>query len=271
MEISHLYQLAQRLLSSAPPGQGHSEPQLLVGGLPEEFPSQISMPESTRLLGSLVQESGRFQVVLETELSPDSILDYYRRAVGAVGGRELKMAVPLMSGTASVGSTGTARFRLPVGNRLLVVVASLVGERLTDVRLHLLGGQDDERSGSGTFNVVDAPTVGGQSTVWSTIGLPFLEPPAGVEEFSTFHGLDSMGRFLTLTLSIHLAAQALASHFGEQLTRAGWRQSSRGANGQSAWSTWEVADGANQVRGYLCIQEWPGTAARRLVYLRIER
>lgn len=287
MEEPSLYLLAQRLLSSpAFLSSKPSEPQLLLGRLPEQFPRQIPIPEDAWIIGCLIEGPGKFQVVFESGLSPREVLDLYRQAVIGIGGHERNVSsTPTSSREVFPNiADNTARFLLPHSLyplRRLAVIASALRDSITDVRLHFHGIQDSAQAGSIPLSVVGTTTAGevqrqeltsqNSRTTFPVVTMPFLEPPEGIEEFATFHGgLDPMGRFITLTLTTQHSTQFLASYFGEQLKRSGWQSDTRDTSGSFSWSTWRIVTGSIQSRGYLCVQEWPGTINRRLVFVRAE-
>lgn len=284
MEEPTLYLLAQRLLSSPTfLNSEPSEPQLLLGRLPEQFPRQVPLPEDARIIGCLIEGPDKFQVVFESGLSSREVLDLYRQAIIGIGGHERNVSsTPTSSREVFPNiADNTARFLLPHPLRRLAVIASALRDSVTDVRLRFHGIQDSDQAGSTPLSVVGTTTAGevqpqeltsqNSRTTFPVVTMPFLEPPEGIEEFATFHGgLDTMGRFITLTLTTQHSTQILASYFGEQLERSGWQSDTRGTSGSFSWSTWRIVTGSIQSRGYLCVQEWPGIINRKLVFVRAE-
>ena len=61
------------------------DPQLLVGQLPSTFPTEIPLPEGSRVVGSLVQSEEFLEIVLDTPLSAVQVFAFYRERMLAAG------------------------------------------------------------------------------------------------------------------------------------------------------------------------------------------
>jgi hypothetical protein len=76
-EIDLLEKLALGLLVF--PGDPRvSKPRLFLGKIPENFPIEVPMPEQSRVVGTLARSETQVEIVLESDLTPEEVVNFYR-------------------------------------------------------------------------------------------------------------------------------------------------------------------------------------------------
>ena len=81
---SDLLELALRLATY--PGDSRTQnAQLLPSQLPDQLPVAIPFPEGSRVLGSLIRNPESIDMLLDTYLSPEQVLTFYRQRMEALG------------------------------------------------------------------------------------------------------------------------------------------------------------------------------------------
>lgn len=136
-----LYLVAQRILTP-PQALGaalSNRAQLLVGRLPEQFPTQVPIPSGAHIIGSLVRGPGDCQVALDVDIASEQVLSFYRQALSTIGGHEVLINdFPVTDTDVLTYRKNSLSYRLRATRHFITVVAMPMKDDLTDVRLHLL-------------------------------------------------------------------------------------------------------------------------------------
>ena len=83
-----LRELALRL-STYPGDPRNDNPQLLVGQLPENMAIPVPMPEQSQVLGTLIRSPENIEIMLDSALSPEAVLSFYKERMTESGWNEL--------------------------------------------------------------------------------------------------------------------------------------------------------------------------------------
>ena len=98
-----LLELALRLATF--PGDPRTQnAQLLPGQIPDQLPVDIPFPEDSRVLGSLIRNPESITMLLDTHLSPEQALTFYRQRMQASGWQTTDIYRPHRGGFMSSGS-----------------------------------------------------------------------------------------------------------------------------------------------------------------------
>ncbi len=251
MEDPSLLQLTERLLTL--PGSGGA--QILVGQLPEHWPSTVPLIEDTQLVGS-VTFSNRVQVVLETRLSPEQVLAAYYTGLTSQGAQVLPSST-----TTGIEASRLSRFQLPEQDGNLVVEAfTLTDETDTDVRLNWLpidSCNEIQRQRSSFNQVSQIPLL-----------MPPLDAPSRYLGIANCKDADARGQFALFRATVTDNASDVLEHFAQQLASASWQRIAQ----TDTCITWRIprAGGANEAWGALWVLEWPGRDHQKMIMVRAE-
>ena len=83
-----LRELALRL-STYPGDPRNSDPQLLVGQIPENMAIPVPMPEQSQVLGTLMRSPENIEIMLDSTSSPEMVLSFYKERMAESGWNEL--------------------------------------------------------------------------------------------------------------------------------------------------------------------------------------
>ncbi len=235
------------------PSRPAGPPQLLPGRLPPSPPVEVPIPEGSRIIGTVVQDS-ESTTVLDAPLSADAVLAFYRERMPALGWREQE--VP---GRQPHGQGGfTFRRPLTIESALffqgprgpsLNVVAALRPQpgALTEVSLMFRIRPPDRMQGP-----LSQRMNGMQEMI------PPLEPPEGAEQQGGGAGGGGGSWRTDAMLLTDRRLVAVAAHYDAQLAGAGWQLSRSGLTPPVAWSTWTLTDTEGEPwRGFLIIVQHP--------------
>ena len=245
--------LALRLLVQNFPGEPSlEETRLLVGTLPTDLPEPLPIPSDARIRGSLIRGRQRITILLDTDLSPDATIAFYRDRLGAAGWT--------LADTHDRGgfSHGEATRNVPFcrskrGPTLRVDAVSVADVTQIQLELHL-----DEHY----------LCRGKRHDIFERI--PRLTPPAGEQRAMGGSGSEESA-FTSARLTTDLDLPTVAQHYRTQLTEAGWVQVEARQPGPLAQSdyTFTDQDGAPW-RGSLLVLHQPRMAGTYLVQVLIE-
>lgn len=257
--LTRLRYLTLRLLSD----QGTQAREILVGQLPRQWPADIPILQDTRILGSEtsspVPTSGKgkdggsatksdagedesedgnrnetFTVVLGTDLAPETILDLYDERLRAAGWILPRSGRPFDREGFISGLSAMLLNYYREGQEQgpgLRIIANTLADGSTEVRLNL------HRMPISNF---EHPGIYDRSTLRQVV--PLLEGPKQSSQVPMGSSESDHHRHSTATLVSVLDAEELASHYAEQLQRAGWTRTDQGISGPLIWSTWEFKD-----------------------------
>lgn len=239
--------LALRLLT--PAFWSDADPQqmqLLVGQAPDAWPADIPLPDHSRIVGSLMRNPRMIEVVIDSDLDPAAVLQFYRDRLGATGWtapHTRRHTGGFMHGYNRPRQA--ALFCRSKRGPSLEVSAARAKDESTDVRLHLLtdpqhspcGQMDHARD---TFELI-----------------PMLLPPTGSHQQGGGGGGGSDRVYSSATLESDLDLPTIMAHYVEQLTAADWTTVAQGIDGPMAWSTWTWQDQEGEPwQGLFFVMQW---------------
>jgi hypothetical protein len=198
-QSADLEELAGRLL-----GYGFSEPELIVGKLPDSLPLEVPLPTGARIVGAAVRGEDDVEIVLDVRDTPEAIQAFYK---GKLAGFEYKGSNQESRGGFTFGGdveapayASDALYCRP--DLSFSVTIYRLDAAIKDVRLSL-NSYDCE------YNAL------------SSLKLPTLKPPAGAEPRSLSSGYG--GEISSsVKLETTLTPAEVYAHYAAQLMAAGW-------------------------------------------------
>lgn len=239
---NQLEQLFLRLLTS-PYELSNDQPRLFVGALPEHFPIDVPVPEKTRVLGTLARSEEHVEMVLESELAPGDCAEFYREEFAGRGWSQPEH-FRRMGGFAH-NLLGPDTFLIFCQGEDGPSVTLNITQRenaATDVRIHFNLG----REGNPCSQQRDMRRHMHQHDI-----IPPLVPPSGADQRPGGGGGGSDAWHSSAALKTDLELDALAQHYGAQLSKGGWTRTDTGTGGPVAWSAWTFHDEQHQPWGGL--------------------
>jgi hypothetical protein len=226
------------------PQQEDAQPELLVGRLPADLPFTLPLPEGSRLLATLVNEHPL--VVLESELVPDAVADWYEERLLASGWRKLPEPVhPRVGFVSAEEAAPTQHVVMP----RLPFAAFVLGEDGPGLGVEALAGPDGRTVAHLTVHR-DAAAGFGRARIlhhqsldrWAA--MPALVPPPDVQQWNDGASGSSERIHLNGRLRTDLDLATVMARYGEQLEQHGWQRQdgawlgrSPGARGASRTAT----------------------------------
>jgi hypothetical protein len=252
-----LRKLALRL-AIYPSDPSVSNPQLLVGQLPENLPVALPIPPNSRVLGSLIRGPQSLQVLLDVPLSEEEIRNFYQTELTAAGWEVPEMPRGFHEGGFVHSMPIYITFwRGTRGPELRVQVFR--GElSYTDVRLHL-----DAVKRSPAWHMRAR-----HHDIYAV--LPLLYPPSGAQQHGGGGGGNNEDVHTSATVELREAMNTadLVVHYTKQLEQAGWTLTGSETSQQSAWSAWSFRDKDNEPwQAAFFVMKLPGQRRRYEVYL----
>jgi hypothetical protein len=269
---SDLLELALRLVRY-PNDPRTQNAQILTGRIPDQLPVDIPLPEGSRVLGSLIRNPESIDMLLDTHLSPEQVLTFYRQRMQAAGWQTTDIYLPNRGGFMSSGSRSRG------GNETFYQ-----GLRDPALTVNALGsssswGDDSNRNRSGPSFTVNAYTGRGNITdvrLNLEMNSPFPPGPPphrrGRLSRNTFNLLpalvapeganhvggsgSSSGSNIAsseTTLETDYDLSTLAAHYKPQLEQAGCVLTEEVQNGPLAWFTWTLKDDDELWHGFFFI------------------
>lgn len=222
--------------------------QLLVGQVPDAWPAAISLPDQSQLLGSLMRNPRMIEVVLDSALSPDDVVQFYRDQLIGSGWTEPNVSRHMGGFTHGYSRPGQHAIfcRGKRGPSVELNVAPADGS--TDVRLQL--NSDPQHSPCGSMNrgrdIFDL--------------LPMLTPPPRSQQQGGGGGGGSDSVYSSATLESNLDLPTIATHYADQLSAAHWTPVAGGSDSAMAWSTWTWQDAEGEAwQGLFFVVRWGGS------------
>jgi hypothetical protein len=268
---SDLLELALRLATY--PGDSRTQnAQLLPGQLPDRLPVNIPFPEGIRVLGSLIRNPESINIFLDTHLSPEQVLTFYRQRMEAAGWQTTDIYRPHRGGFISSGSQslgGNETFYRGLRNPALTIDASgsssawedyynnrnRSGPVLTVNAFPARGNITDLRLNlemNGPFPPGPPPHLRGRPSR-NNLQLPALEAPEGaIQEGGSSRGSPN-GVQADTTLVTDTDLSTLAAHYKTHLEQAGCVLTEEGQSGPLAWNTWTLKEDDEQRHGFFMI------------------
>lgn len=267
-----LLELALRL-AIYPDDSRTQDAQLLPGQLPDQLLVDIPFPEGCRILGSLIRNPGSITILLDTSLSPEQVLTFYRQHMPTAGWQTPDIYRPdrggfIPSGSRSRGEVVT--FYQNLRDSALTINAPGSSSDWDDdsdrrrtgpaLTINAFAGKDkgtDLRLSLEMNRLLPA----GQPPFSHRRGrgrdlfsrLPALEAPEGANQIGggSSGSLNSVQAEATLETNHDLST--LAAYYKRQLEQAGCALTGEGQNGPVAWNSWTLKDDDEQWHGFFII------------------
>lgn len=237
-EIKLLEKLALGLLTY-PSDPRVAEPRLFLGKIPENLPVQISVPEKSRILGTLARSETHVEIVLESDLKPEEIASFYRTQLASQGWHEPEdMQVHRQGGFlhSSIGPYTNMTFCQESSIAGLTLSMQRMQGTATSIRLNL--SLDREMNPCAQQTRDRRQMTPHQRHLRMFEMIPPLAPPFGTRQRSGGGSSGTDEVYTTASLKTDLALDAVVKHYADQLIQGGWMQTGAGADGPLAWSTW---------------------------------
>jgi hypothetical protein len=285
MEEPSLLRLAERLFSVLSLGKV----KLLVGQVPEHWPSTIPLIENAQVVGSATYPPDKVRVLFETQLSPTQVLAAYQQAITSQGDEFLTVY------DAEYAGLGRCNLR---GEDLLDVRASkqeggditygylywIVGHRVSN-RQRTGGLSKRQRSvipinfqrtdNTSDRQVSGSPLEAFQQSLSSQIPLAFPPPdaPQWYLEMQNFRGGDARGQFALFRGATAVSSSEVLEYFAQQLARIGWQRVAQEDGEASICITWRIPrqGGPTDAWGALWMLDCPGRDDQKVMVLRVKQ
>jgi hypothetical protein len=268
-EVGGWRRLARRLVNQGPmlgPMIGGPQAELYLGTLPDRLPYDLPVPPERRIVGSVADE-GTATIYLDTDRSPDEVLQFYRERMQAPEWDVIEPHMPMQSGfVPTMHDSGLLFCQGPKGPSLRV--HAQYGDAATDVMLQVVS---DPRwspcQGQPRYNPVPGAPMPHQ--VGPQERLPALRAPANAMMQPTGGGGAPFYQYSTAQLQTALDLGAVADHFTAEMEKAGCSRGDAGQEGRAAWSTWTVPtdDGETRPGLFIALRIGEGTSKRYYLYL----
>lgn len=262
-----LRELALRLVTY--PGDPRNDnPQLLVEQLPDNMAIPVPLPEKSQVLGTLIHGPENIDIVLDSELSPDAVLSFYKERMAEMGWNELEMMGPMHGGfmhSRYPGFVHHTTFCQGADGPGLTLNTIEGKQQGSDIRLHLAFGseyspcaqihQRHQRMHRGLHDLI-----------------PPLLPPAGAKQYGGGGSGGGVGSWhTTASLETDLDLATLLAHYSQQLEKGGWSRTGEGFSGPLAWTTWTFQDEDKENwSGLFFILKMPGKEREHALEVRID-
>lgn len=242
--------------------------QLLIGEFPTLISNTLQFPESTKILGSLVQEDNQFSLFLEIDLLPDQIYEYFTEQLIDLGWQEcniLKEVENFGFATSRLPRLTITEFFNPTdGIRFLVRLYSTTSN-CTDVRLRWLPRSEPE------FEPLEESN---QSTLEERLNqtpIPTLKLPKQTEVVKGPSNIHELRFRKIVFINTSLLAEVLANHYKTEMQQAGWQQLATSQKQKHHFSIWFFTDEQGQSwQGILNLLPVEGETNKYIGQLRIE-
>ena len=245
------------------PGDFLAVEQLVVGQLPDNFPTEFPLPDDTVIVAGVayrfeVFDTELYRILLDVPQSPDVLLDQYQVQLEASGWME-SVAVGDSGGFVSSAPSLTNSFLFCENGEEMSLNFLLTAQQnnLTSLDLNLLSlSEEDTRCD---------PETSGLETEAADTPMPLLQPPAeavvqlGGRSFRSStgdnEGTTAIARSDRATIESELASTAIAQHYATQWEEAGWILSDRNESDGTIQSFWMFEDETgNTWQGTLTIE-----------------
>ncbi len=246
---SSIEELAIRLMEPLDPGV-LQEVQLFVGQLPDNMPIDLPIPDYARIIGSMIQGRKNINIVLDVNLTPEQVLDFYRESMAASNWSEIEERRGFAFNEIKLVMCQNSN------DPPLTIRAYPVESSPTDVRLNI--ETDPEYSPCKACREIEDN--------WLK-PLPRLLAPSDSKEFNQGSGTSRSDLVSTsITMETSMNSSVLVAHYGNQFKAANWTKQAEGDSASFAWSTWTLQDeDALTWRAFLWAVDLPGTANERFV------
>ena len=255
-----LREFISRWLTPLYPVETPKKTVVTIGGLPEDLPLDLPMPEDARIAASVTGEWADYVLIVDTGLSPEAAQDFYAKALVKAGWQTAP------TGAYEHGFVSQAipfsGYCLGEGEAFLNIGALQTSKGTTDLRLNLFTDPDEYMCREGGA---------GYGPEYVNL-IPPLQAPKGALVQGGGSGASDSDAQITANLKTELTAAELAAHYNRQLETAGWEMITQGDGEGAAWSTWSLKDEQGKPwSGTLIILETAAENNNRYALIHIER
>ncbi len=247
-----------RALTSPYPGAEKEGARLMIGTIPEDLPFELPIPESSRIIGSIVRgDNAGAQIILDVPLNSEEVINFYHEALIEEG-----WMVSLEHAGFVSAPWPSQTFCYNDDEVVLNLSAVEILDEPTDVRIHI--------QSPAHYSVCDPEGVYGMDESYGLI--PSLKPPPGALFLSGGSGSGQDEASATASLKTDLTAEDLANHYGVQLSEEGWTLGERGTSEQVSWSSWTIRyEDGDEWGGSLIILESSTDPEKRYAWFQIDK
>lgn len=262
-----LRELALRL-STYPGDPRNDNPQLLVGQLPDNMAIPVPMPENTRILGTLIRSPENINIILDSNMSPAEVANFYKEQLGSSGWNELDMMRPMYG--------GFVHSRFQAFENQLTFCQGPDGPAFTVHTFERQQSQTEIRLDINFGTEFSPCAQSNQRMQQMHRGLhdliPPLLPPTGAKQFGGGGSGGGAGSWhTTASLETDLDLATLLTHYSQQLEKGGWTRTGEGFSGPLAWTTWAFQDEDKENwSGLFFILKMPGKEREHALEVRID-
>lgn len=214
------------------------QPELIVGRLPDDLPFALPIPEDTRVLGTLIDQST--VMLLDSGQTMERVMDFYHEQLTAAGWRNQVEQAPHEGGF--VHSVALIRnyatYCQGDGGASLNIWTLPAGSGRISVRLELQTYDDPTQSPCGRRRQRRHIAVFEQ--------FPPLYPPRGAMQEAEGGSSGTTHSYISGHLETDLDLPAIAEHYAAQLRASGWKPGEATVAGPVAWSAWRLNDAAGE-------------------------
>ena len=242
--------------------------QLWIGELPPEIPRTLEFPESTKVLGYLAEENNKSSLLLEIDLSPKQILEYFTKQLVNLGWQKfniLKGVEDFGFATSRLPRLTLTEFFNPTDGIELLVRLYSTTSNCTDVRLRWL-----PKSGSGFH----PPEESNQSTLQERLNqtpIPTLKLPEQTEVVKGPSKIHEQRFKEIVFINTVLVPELLHNHYLTEMQRLGWQQQIISQREKHHFSLWFFTDKLGQSwQGFLNLLSMEEEPNKYIGQLKIE-
>lgn len=257
-----LREFIKRYFARVYPGAMNGDTKIVIGGLPDDLPLDLPLPESARVVATVQEPEAFTQIILDAPLSPDQVDAFYSQAISDLGWTP---APPRPSGGGFTSfEEPRARFCLGEDEAYLSVYSKEQAQGSSDVRINLQTSPDVIYS----CQEQDPGYMDPGSHL-----IPSLESPQGALLSGSEAGSSSDGSaYNSANLETDLSVDELLAHYNGLLEENGWKLVDQGTSEVLAWSTWKLADAKGDPwGGTLVVMENRLESSRRFAMVSVEK
>ena len=239
--------------------------QIMIEGIPDNLDPEVTIPDGSRIIGSITRESPEdkeVEIILDMDLSAEEVISFYDHDLIQKGWRNTHEAPPRGFGSQS---RSWGAFCYGEEDAVLQVWARETPGGITEVRVNI---QTPDRWQLCRGLARHSDPVQEM--------MPLLLAPVETFIHSGSSGTGVGEGYIAATMTTTLSVRELAAHYDEQFEEAGWimlgREHAEGGGDSVAWSSWLRTDEHNdEWSGVLWVFESPSAADRRFAWFQIER
>lgn len=243
-----------------PSSTARDEVNVHVGKLPPTLGFELPLPDDGKVVGSLSWGTSRHQIIVDTALLPDEVLEFYTERLAAIGYEPWRM--PGSRGFLSPEGDFQRTFCHDLSDTELRITASNTDRRFTDLRIHV--SKDQPHSQCAQEMPKPAQSSPGQKY------MPILNayPDSNIPSKSGCGHENAYSSQIELRSSA--SGKEILAHYSRQLLDSDWIELDSGQRDRFYWSIWTFMDDEDrQWEGILYVTESSKDAEKRTVMLQI--